>query len=342
MHLLKKFKLTARKQKNTSRFELAALLETKPLKTVLLLGFMALCLHAQKSFAKVIDKVVARVNNEIILLSDLESTRRGMLAQEPSLKELSAEQINDKVIDQLINDKLVDQEIKARGFTPSESDVDASVTAVMQQNGMKSVDELKFALKQEGIAFEEYKKNLAKQQAQGRLMAWLIRPKLKGLSKENIKKILEEKKQQQASEKKDNAFELYMLFKSKQNSSDKAMQKIDDKIKSLDDFIKQAKKHTEGPAPTEGGYLGVVKKTDLKQNILEAAEALNAGQKSNIIEDENGYYILFLKDKRYVDLEISDEMIEAYKQQEENKLLAKAFERFVIDLRRKANIQKYL
>lgn len=320
MHLLNKFKLN----------------------TLLYSSLSLVLLSGGVSWAKVIDKVVARVNNEIILLSDLESTRRGMLTQAPSLKELSTQQINARVIDQLINDKLIDQEIKKRGFTPSESDIDGSVAAVMQQNGMKNIDELKFALKQEGIEFEEYKKNLAKQQAQGRLMAWLIRPKLKSLSKANIKKILEDKKQQQASEKKDNAFELYMLFKAKPTSSLKEVQKINNKIKNLDDFVKQAKKHTEGPAPTEGGYLGLVKKTDLKQNIMQAAESLTPGQKSDVIEDENGFYLLFLKDKQFVDIEISDAMVEAYKQQEENKLLAKAFERFVIDLRRKANIQKYL
>ncbi|MCI5073269.1 SurA N-terminal domain-containing protein [bacterium] len=320
MHLLKKFKL------NT---------------TLCSIGLLITMFHGKHAWAKVIDKVVARVNNEIILMSDLESTRRGMLAQAPNLKTLTTEELNTKVMDQLINDKLVEQEIEKRGFGPSESDIQASLRSVMQQNGMKNIDELRFALKQEGVVFEEYKQSLAKQQAQGRLMAWLIRPKLKDLSVDNIKKVLEEKKQQQASEKKDNAFELYMLFKARQTSSLKEVQKINSKIKNQNDFIKQAKKHTEGPAPTEGGYLGVVKKTDLKQNILQAAESLEPGQKSSVIEDENGFYLLFLKDKQYVDIEISDAMVEAYKQQEESKLLAKAFERFVIDLRRKANIQKY-
>ena len=290
--------------------------------------------------AELLEKIVARVGDEIILYSELESTKIAMQKEVPALKELSEKELNVKVLDQLLNEKLVFNEIKKRGYEPSEKDVMASINSIVKQNGMTSVDDLKYALKQEGIDFNEYKKSISMQLAQGRLMSWMIRPKLKSLSNEEIEKQLRNEQMNEKEKKEANTAELYLLFKARETVSKTQMSALYERINTVEDFIGIAKTETQGPAKDKGGYLGVLNISELKAEIQKEVQSSALG-KSNVIDSPEGYYVVYIKDKKYVEQSISTQDIEQRKRMMESKVLAKAFDRFVVDLRRKTTITKY-
>ena len=130
---------------------------------VQVLGPLALLALAHTAFAgEVVDRVVAVVNDDIVLLSDLEQARNDV-AQERILRGEDLAMPDDRdLLQQLIEDRLAMQEADRLGIDVTSREIDQAIGDVMQANQL-TLEELQRSLAQEGIPFDEYRDRIGEQ-----------------------------------------------------------------------------------------------------------------------------------------------------------------------------------
>jgi Parvulin-like peptidyl-prolyl isomerase len=132
--------------------------------------------------ARIVDRIVAVVNDEIVTLSELNS------AVEPYLKKIDklnkgenrekvAAQTMSAMLDKLINDILVKQEAKRLGIVVKEEDIAKTVEDVILRRKITTED-FKKALAREGSSFPAYKKEVEEHLMKIRLVGASVKSKV--------------------------------------------------------------------------------------------------------------------------------------------------------------------
>ncbi len=102
--------------------------------------------------AEVVDEVVAVVNNEVITLSELLRVAQVQFSNaDPSRYR--------EILEKLIDQKLIDQSTKDMSTKVTEKEIDAMIQGFKENNKITD-DQLKDALRQQGLTWEEYRNEI--------------------------------------------------------------------------------------------------------------------------------------------------------------------------------------
>lgn len=251
---------------------------------------------------KVLDKVVAVVDNEIILQSELDfqvgvfAAQRQVDPNTPGLKE--------QLLNSIIEEKLIYAQAGLDSITVSEDEVNqridyqinsftkqyGSIQNIEKMYGM-SIDRIKRELR------DDVRKSLMVQRLQEKNFGKVEASKREvedffNLYKDSIGVIPEK-------------VVIYHIFqnpkaseKLKKKFKEKAMALLDS-LKNGKDFAELAKKYSDDPgSAAQGGDLGFVKKGVFYPEFEEAAYKLNVGETSAVIESPVGFHIIQLIERR--------------------------------------------
>lgn len=131
------------------------------IKTCVLAGVLVLAGANQSRAAKPVDRIVALVNEDAILLSDLAKARKDV-AQENALAG-KAESVTDAdLLQRLIDDRLSLQEAKKLNIEVSEKEIDGAIDDVLRQYQIDT-DALKTRLLEQGLTYAEYRQKISEQ-----------------------------------------------------------------------------------------------------------------------------------------------------------------------------------
>lgn len=250
----------------------------------------------------VIDKVIATVGGEIILLSEVQEQVAYAKSQDPNV---SPEYACAALQNQIIQKLLVNQ-AKLDSLYPKEEEVEDQLTA--------RVERLLTYFNQDQAALEEYYSQSIgemKQSMRGDMKNQLMAEKMQGKITEKASITPAEVQAFFARIPKDSLpyfnseVEIReIIFKPQVNPTEKAKARarIEDLRKQLQegaDFAALAKKHSDDPGSArEGGNLGWQKRGTFVQEFEATAYNLEKGQVSNVIETEFGFHIIQLMERR--------------------------------------------
>ncbi|MCC7460060.1 MAG: SurA N-terminal domain-containing protein [Proteobacteria bacterium] len=297
------------------------------------------------SSKKLIDKTVAVVNQDIILYSEFDTFKKGMedeilKGKDGPDKDLLAqpEAFQKKILEQMIEDHLMEQEVRALGLEATDSQIENVVTEIMHTNGLQNRRDLERALRGEGLTYDEFVSEYKKRIGRSNLVNQIIRPKIK-ISEDEISTEL--KKRTQTSNQ-ESQYQVGMIYVSKNNTTQKEMEKLRKSISSVADFSKVADQYTEGPGKGQGGDMGWTDPSDLQAPLNDTIKKMKKGNVSSLITTESGYYILACLDTKSkasseetkIRNQIQDELM--------NSLLTKNLDQYIMDLKRKAHIEKFI
>lgn len=310
---------------------------------ILLLSFSSSA--APTASKKLVDKTVAIVNQDIILYSEFEAFKK--TAEEDIRRGGDARQKEDlnnpqvfpkKILETMIEDRLMEQEVKTLGLEATDSQLESAIGEVMKNNGLRSRKDLDRALRTEGITYDELASGYKKRIGKSNLISQIIRPKIK-ISEDEID--TEYKKRTQAASK-EFQYQVGMIFISKNNATAKEAERIRKSINSLSDFANVANEKTEGPGKGKGGDMGWIDATDLQAPLGDTIKKMKKGMVSALLTTDGGYYVLAcldLKSKASTEeIRIRSEIREDLM----NTLLTKNIDQYILDLKRKAHIEKFL
>ena len=257
------------------------------------------CLFAQ---AGIIDKVVAVVDNEIILQSELDfqasvyASQRGMDAKSPELR--------TQILNAMIDEKLVYAQAELDSIVVSDEEVaqriEYQIQVLKQQYGSEASIETMY-----GMSLEKIKREL-RDDVRKNLMVQRLREKNFAPVEASRREVEEFYMNYRDSlgmipEK----LRIYHIFRNPKTTDRLKKQYRDfaqavlDSIKQGASFEEMAKKYSEDPgSKAYGGDLGFVKKGVFYPQFEAAAFALEVGQLSDVVETPVGYHIIELLERR--------------------------------------------
>jgi parvulin-like peptidyl-prolyl isomerase len=232
------------------------------------------------SSGEIIERIVARIDGEVITLMELEEDYQRLKSSVPSDERLPTKR---ELLERMVENRLLLHQADQRGIKVSPGEVEDYIERV--KTGFVSSEAFELALKQEGVMLEDLRKRYRDELKIKKLIDIEIRSRI-DLSKKEVKEYYEENKEK---------FRLperveirHILF----NDYARALAALD----RLHSHVKFEEVARQEGMPKDG-YLGSFKKGQLSRKIEDAAFGLEEGKISPIINTETGYHILKLEKK---------------------------------------------
>jgi peptidyl-prolyl cis-trans isomerase SurA len=255
-----------------------------------------------QSKGTVIEEIIARVNNQIITLSDYQKADQALhqeIAQDcqncPQTKIDSQYRDRQKdLLRDLIDQQLLAERAKDMGISV-ETEVIKRLDDVRKQNNLATLDELEKAVEAQGIPWEDYKNQLRN----SLLTQQVIRQEVGGrlnIGNDEVKQYYEAHKQEF---NRPEQVDLGEIFLSTEGKSPEEVAAVHTKTEDLrnrvvkgEDFGELAKRHSEGSTAKEGGELGTFERGQLSPQLEEAVFKLQKGQVTDVIQTKTGFEVL--------------------------------------------------
>ena len=313
---------------------------------------------AESSGVKLIDRIVAVVNNDAITLVELNS------AIQPYIEKLessgySPEKKNDIVykltgdmLNRMIERKLTDQEAKRVKITVSDKEVDNAIER-LKQSQLMSQEELEKAIKDDGLSFADYREKIREEILRPKLINQSIKSKVV-ITDSDIKKYYEEHNQNFSGKKRYYLRNILLtspdysgsVDKSGENGSDtdreelkRRAEKIKQRLDAGEDFKTIATAESQAPNAPEGGDLGFFDWDILSDTIRNAVEPLKAGQHTGVIATDQGYQIFYVENIESQNLTSLDDVSKEISKKLYDDIVEKKFREWLDDLKKKSHIK---
>ena len=270
------------------------------------LTVLGLALGSQRTNAEVIERVVAIVNDQTILLSDIEKYK-GQLQKGGMVDELlvadpkSVIGDREKLVELMINERLIDSEVHKQNLAVTIERVEAEVRSIAQGNNI-SRNQLKAALKEQGVDYSEYQNFIKKRIERHSLIERVITSKIK-ISDEDVAAYYIQQKGKDAGKEVFQFKLAHIMFIPKAGDVEGAQARaksVLDKLNSGKTFETLAAQHSEDPNFTAGGSLGTFKSGESLPEIEAAVRELSVNQATGLVRTKIGFHIVKLLEKTLI------------------------------------------
>jgi len=308
--------------------------------TVLLLGLSAVLFAGA---GDIVEEIVAIVNDDVITLSEYkqqhDATAQLLRSQfqgeeyEQQYGRFKAEMLN-----MMITDILLMQQAKERNLNVAE-DVRRFIENLKKENNIGSDDDLKRALLEQGMTYEQYVKQL-----EGNFLKQaVIYYEVDRTIVLDDSEVVQYYKAHPLEFTDPVEYKLRAVYFSPQGKSQDQVEslkkEISEKIKSGQAFDAVASQYSEGPGKDSGGDLGTFKKGELDKTLDEAVEKLKAGETSDWVETKNGFYLLRLEEKKESFLKPFDDIRKDVEEKLYTEKKQKKVQDYLKDLRERSYIK---
>jgi parvulin-like peptidyl-prolyl isomerase len=295
--------------------------------SVLLLAALVLSLSAS-SRAEIIERIVARVNGDIITLSELESRQLAAVQQAripPEQVETYLRENNARILQDAIDDLLVVQRAADLGIRLRPEYVQEVIEGIKKENNIADDAELRTQLRKEGMSLDDLKRNIERSVLRRQVLSRELEPKTQ-VTEAEARAVYEKSK---ADFGKSAAVHLQEIV-----VADEALARdIVRRARGGEDFSALARAHSTAGSKAAGGELGRVAKGDMAPQLEKVVSALPAGGISEPIAIEGGYRIVRVVSKEEASTtpfeEVKDEILKRLSQER----MAKVYEDYVEGLR---------
>ncbi|MDY0132318.1 MAG: SurA N-terminal domain-containing protein [Desulforegulaceae bacterium] len=265
-------------------------------------------LSAQVCFGaqKLVDRMVAEVDNEIITYRELEKEIEPFVEKikqagysDAEEKELIAE-VRARMLRNLVDEKIAEIAAKRSKVEVDEETVEQFLDNIKREQNL-TTKELESALMMEGVTLEDYKNKLRQQILKKRLIDYEVRSKIV-VTNEDVKKYYQDNLVKYGG---DEAFEIWHITipsgQFDENDKDEIL-KIFGNIKQLaegqDNFTQISSEAGSyfNEMKVLSGNLGYFKKGDLSDSIKAVIENLNKGEVSSPLVTSRGIQIFYISD----------------------------------------------
>lgn len=266
----------------------------------------------------VVEEIIARVNNQIITLSEYQK-QYGQLSQEvqqecqnctqaqisSDLQEHRKNLLRDMIDQQLLVERAKDMDINV------ETDLIKRLDEVRKQNSLSSMEDLEKAVEGQGIVWEDYKNQMRDSMLQQEVIRREVGGRL-DIPSDEVKKYYEAHKQ---SYNRAEQVALAEIFLSTEDKSPEEMAAVHTRADDLhnrlvkgEDFTTLAKRYSQGSTAQDGGELGTFERGQLAKQLEDSTFGLERGQFTDVIQTKTGFEILKVEDHYQAGLQPLDKV----------------------------------
>jgi parvulin-like peptidyl-prolyl isomerase len=277
-------------------------MKTKALRAIILMISASLAAFAQKPVT--VEEIVARVNAEVILKSELteaEKDRRREFSQQvqgAQLEQIMA-QVSKDLLRDLIDSSLLIQQAKEMGLN-ADLEVVKNMEKVRQENNIPTLEALEKAIVDQGYTVDAFKDRIRREYLSSQVLQQMVYPKII-VTNEEIRKYYDAHKQEFEKPAGFQIREILISTEGKTPAETAELKaKADDALAAIkrgDDFAEVAQKYSDAPTAADGGVLGFFEKGQLREDWENALSKTEKGQVTDILNMSYGFVILKLEDK---------------------------------------------
>jgi parvulin-like peptidyl-prolyl isomerase len=254
--------------------------------------------------SKVVEEIIARVNNEVITRSELDKARTQAeedAKQNCQQARCSPDQLQSEVEDgrknalrDLIDQSLLVQRGKDMGLSV-ETDVIKRLDTIRTQNKLESMEDLEKAVSSQGLNWEDFKDNIRKSLITQRVINQEVGSHIT-ISHEEVEKYYNEHKKEYVRPEQVALREIIVSTEGKKDSDLPDLRKKAEtalkRVKDGEDFGDIAKRMSDGATAKQGGFLAVYKRGELAKELEDTVFGMKKNGLTDIIETKQGYLIL--------------------------------------------------
>lgn len=260
-------------------------------------------LLANSVWAAPLDRIVAVVNNEIILdseLVDMEQTVRQQLRQRNAAIP-SSDILRRQVLERLIMQKLQLQRAEMSGIRVADDALNAAVRQIAENNNL-TIRQFRDALESDGYDFTEFRETIREEMIVSRLRKSEVEDSIV-VSEREVDNFLATQNLQGDSEQ---AFRLLHILvgvpdaptPEQVQEAEKKLTVIQDLLAEGGEFSEIAAGYSDGQNALEGGDLGWRKQAELPTLFAGVVPNLSVGEVSDVIRSGSGFHLIKLAEKR--------------------------------------------
>jgi peptidyl-prolyl cis-trans isomerase SurA len=261
--------------------------------------FLFLCGGAS---AKIVDRILAQVNDDIITQSEMERRLADIqkeLAEQYTGDQLAQamEKAKKEALDKMIEEKLLLQKADELGF---KADVDLQVSSYIEQlrkqYGFKDTAEFEKALAQQGTTLQEFREQMKQQMIISSLVSEMVRSRISILTQE-VEKYYKEHIKDYTTPEEVNLSEIIISGEGSDSANETKANEIYNKLKQGESFAAMASQFSKGPTAGKGGSIGSYLTSTLSADVSRAIANVKAGEFS-AVQKEKSSCVIYRVDER--------------------------------------------
>ncbi|MDL1967476.1 MAG: SurA N-terminal domain-containing protein [Deltaproteobacteria bacterium] len=260
---------------------------------------------ADAQSSEIVDRIVAVVNDDIILLSELDESFKPyadrIMAFGYSLEEERQMLFNirEEILNQLIDQELTDQQIKQSKITVSDDEIHSAIERLKEANFFTD-EELRGILGVEGLTMEEYRKRIKDQILRAKLVNFEIKSKIV-ITKEDIELYYKSHSDKYRGIKKYRLSNIIMKVPYFASEEEKLvllekMEIVLTELKAGKPFDIIARTYSESSYVSDEGGLGLFELKELSLNIQEAIKDMKTDEFTPVLDTDQGYQIFYIQE----------------------------------------------
>ena len=257
----------------------------------------------QKQVA-VIDSIVAVVNDDVITRQELDERLRVVVRQlQKQGTPLPAPEILEKqILERMISDMLQAQFAKENGVRVDDTQLDAAISRIAQQNNFPSLAEFRTKLEADDVDFKKFREEIRSEIISTRLREREVESKLV-ISDTEVDNYLANKANAGESREEFHLAHILVVIPEQANAEkiqaarDKAEQALN-QLKGGADFAQVAAGSSDAKDALKGGDLGWRPGDRLPPLFMNELQKLKPGQTTAVLRSPSGFHIIKLIEKR--------------------------------------------
>jgi peptidyl-prolyl cis-trans isomerase SurA len=252
---------------------------------------------------KVVEEIVARVNNEVITRSEFEHAKATADedAKSDCQNRCTPEQLNQLIeerkknaLRELIDQSLLVQRAKDMGISV-EPDVIKQLDQIRIENKLASMEALEEAVSKQGINWEDFKNNIRSGLLTKKVISSEVGSHI-SVPKDEIQKYYDEHKTEfvRPEQVALRSIEVNTAGKDATEAAElkKKAETALKRIKDGEDFGEIAKRYSDGATAKQGGYLGQYKRGELSKELEDAVFKMKRNDLTDVMETKQGFLII--------------------------------------------------
>jgi peptidyl-prolyl cis-trans isomerase SurA len=252
---------------------------------------------------RVVEEIIARVNNEIITQSEYEKAKVAAADEAkqdcqghctPEQLQIAIEDRQKNALRDLIDQSLLVQRGKDMALSV-EPDVIKKLDQIRIQNNINSMEDLEKAVSAQGVNWEDFKNNIRNGVLTQRVISSEVGSHIT-IGHDEIEKYYNEHKTEFVRP------EQVALRSIEINTEKKSPEEIVElkkkaeatlkRIKDGDDFGEMAKRFSDGSTAKQGGFLGVYKRGELSKELEDTVFKMRKNDITDVMDTKQGFLIL--------------------------------------------------
>jgi len=308
----------------------------------LLLPAAAALVAPRAAGARMVEKIAAIVGENVVLASEVEEKAAPLMADvsrvtDPDKRSARASALRREVLERLIDDELILQQATDLKLTVTSEQIDSSIEEIKKQNNIDD-DQLREALKAQGMSMASYRSDLKRQLLRFRVLNIAVGSRV-NVSDEEVKAYYERHMKGSANVQV-RASHIFIAIPDGADlatAADKEAQakKILERAKT-EDFAKLAREVSDDAATrADGGDLGFFGKDMLPKPIEELVFAMKPGEVRGPVRADRGFHVIKLVDRRIKDPKPLDDVKDDIRMQLRQKDMERQTKIYLTELRKK-------